>query len=808
MNLFLKQFLGVGLVAGLTVLGSSAQTAMNLGSRPLGFEAGGPAGTGSQFIARGTDSEFLIGPAQAQFVLRKAGGLIASCAMQFVGADASARISGGAELAGKINCLRGGNPAQWQSGVALFAQVRVEQIYPGVSVVYYGNQRQLEYDFNLAAGVNPNVIALRFGGAEKISVNPQGGLVVSLNGGEMVQHPPVAYQTVRGQRQEVAASYKILDAHTAAFSVGNYDRREPLVIDPVLSYATFFGGNYGEVAHAVALDGSGNIYIAGETLSTTFSNGIPLATAGAFQTNFHGGIINGDAFVAKFDYTGSNLVYFTYLGGTDNESALGLAVDANGNAYVTGYTESPDFPTTNALFGQIAGSPIPKLGYYPVDAFVAELNTNGSRLVYSTYLGGNAADIGNAIAVDSSGVAYVAGYTYSTNFPCTATALQKKLACTNSLYVNANAFVAAIAPGGTNLNYSSYLGGLNYDQATGIALDPAGNIYVAGFTGSTNFPTTNALAGFKHLNGSTNATGAFDVFVSKFQPNFGGLVYSTFLGGTNNDQAFGLAVDAGGNAYVVGGTVSTNFPYTTNVLTSYGTNSPSFVHTNTAGVFAYFTNAFLSQITWDGTNTHLGYSVMFGGYGNDFATAVAVAPDGNVFVTGTASSTNFPIVNVTTNTPFLHTTNSGLSDAFVIAFTNNAAQIIYSTYLGGVQSDFAYGIAVDPLDAVYVVGRTQSTNFPTLDARQNILNGTNDMFIAKISINAAVPKLVITQQSGNNFKLTWPGSSPVFSLESTTNLLATGSWTAVPQPPVFSNGTYNVTLPATNNQQFFRLRKS
>ena len=496
MKLFTKHFFEAGLVIGMAVFGASAQATMNFGNLPLWFEASrGQTGTGPQFIARGSDSEFQIAPTQAQFVLRKSDGQTASCAMRFVGADTSATISGGAELAGKINYLRGNDPARWQSGVPAFAQVRVEQVYPGVGVVYYGNQRQLEYDFNLDAGVNPGVIALRFDGAQKISVNPQGELVVSLNGGEMVQHQPVAYQTIRGLRHEVAASYKILDSHTVAFSIGKHDRSQPLVIDPVLSYATFFGGNYGEVARAVALDSSGNIYIAGSTLSSVFSNGIPLSHASAFQTNFHGGTIDGDAFVAKFDNAGSNLVYFTYLGGSDNESALGLTVDANGNAYVTGYTESADFPTNNALYGHIAGSKIPKLGYYPVDAFVTELNSGGSNLVYSTYLGGNAADIGNAIAVDNNGVAYVAGYTYSTNLPATATARQRKLACTNSLYINANAFVAEIAPGGTNLNYCSYLGGTNYDQATGIALDTAGNIYVTGFTASTNFPTTNALAG-------------------------------------------------------------------------------------------------------------------------------------------------------------------------------------------------------------------------------------------------------------------------------------------------------------------------
>ena len=819
MNLLTKKLFGAGFAIGMAAFSWSAQSAMNPGNLPLWFEAShAEAGCGTQFIARGADSEFLITPTQAQLVLRKASGQTAGCAMQFVAANPAATISGGPELAGKINRLIGNDPSQWQAGVPAFAQVRVEQIYPGISVVYYGNQRQLEYDFNLAAGAKPGAITLRFAGAEKISVNSQGELVVSLNGSEMIQHQPVAYQTIHGVRQEVAASYKIVDAHTAAFAVGTYDPGQPLVIDPILSYSTFFGGNYGEVVHAVALDSNGNIYIAGETLSTVFSNGIPFATTGALQTNLHGGTITGDAFVAKFDNTGKTNLYFTYLGGNSDDVAYALAVDDAGNAYVTGATRSTNFPTRNALYGYKPGL-MP--GYYGL-AFVTELNTNGSQLVYSTYLSGYLADSGYAIAVDAGHNAYVAGYTCTTNFPV-KNAMQTNLVCTNSIYFNRNAFVAEISNLGTNLIYSSYLGGANYDQATGIALDPAGNIYVTGFTASTNFPTTNSLAGFKHLNNATNPTRAFDAFVSKFQPSFGGLVYSTFLGGTNSDEAYGIAVDSGGSAYVVGGTVSTNFPFSTNVLTSFGTNSPSFVHTNTAGIFASITNAFLTQILWDGTNTSIGYSVMFGGKGNDIATAVALAPDGNVFVTGNASSTNFPIVNVTTNTPFLHTTNSGLSDVFVIAFTNNAAQIVYSAYLGGVKNDIAGGIAVDPLDTVYIVGQTASTNFPTtLAGRQKILNGTNDLFLAKIAVAVAdAPHLAIAPQpAGNttshpklsgpmppaNITVAWRTFPPVYILESSTDPLST-VWTRVPQPPVFTNGSYNVTLPATNGLNFFRLRK-
>ena len=833
MNLLRKKILGTGCALGLAALHLSAQGATPFGNLPLWFETGcSRTDGGARFVAHGSSSEFLIAPAQATFVLRKADGQTAACTMQFVGAKAGGQISGDAELTGKINHLVGNNPARWRTGVPTFARVRVEDIYPGINVVYYGNQRQLEYDFDLAAGVNPNAIAIRFDGAEKISVNAQDELVVSLNGGEIVQHRPVAYQTIHGQRHEVVTGYKVVDAHTATFAVGTYDHVQPLVIDPVLSYSTYFGGNYGEIAHAVIVDNNGYAYIAGETLSTAFTNGI--TTAGAYQTNFHGGSYNGDAFVAKFDaVTGTNLSYLTYLGGNDDETALGLAVDTSGNAYITGWTMSTNFPTTNAgaLFTHIAGKANPVTKEFWSDAFVSELNTNGSALIYSTYLGGNYPDIGNAIAVDSVGNAYIAGYTYSTNLPVTAGAYQHHLGCTNSLYgnINQNGFVAEIGADGTNFvtgstnyYYCSYFGGTNYDRATGIALDSANNVYVTGYTGSTNFPTTNALPAFKHLNGATNATPSYDAFVSKFSPGFTNLIYSTFLGGTNNDQATGIAVDSGGNAYVVGSTVSTNFPYQPAAGLTISTNLTSFVHTNANG-YVVATNAFLTQIQWNGTNTSIGYSVMFGGRGNDVATAVALAPDGNVFVTGNASSTNFPIVNVTTNSGFLRPTNSGLSDAFVIAFTNNASQIIYSTYLGGSDNDYAYGIAVDPLDAVYVVGQTLSTNFPTLNARQKTRDGANDTFLAKISIAPTdAPRLVIrppttppvspklagARAGSPNVTLAWQMFPPTYGVESSTNPSSTNGWTAVPQSPVYySNGWYGITLPTTNALQFFRLQR-
>jgi hypothetical protein len=747
--------------AALTV---SAQTASTLDNLPLYFEANqGQANLAAQFIARGRDSQFLISPVGAQMVLRKSTGEIAAVRMQFIGANPLAQIRGDAELSGKINYLVGNNPEQWRSGIPTFAKVSVGEIYPGIGLVYYGNQQQLEYDFMIAPRANPDAITIRFDGADKISVNAQDELVLTLNDGEIHQLKPVLYQVTGGSHKIISGGYKILDAHTVAFSIGEYNRALPLVIDPVLSYSTYFGGNAGETAWAVAVNtNDGSIYITGQTLSKQF-----YYTPGAFQTNFAGGKQAGDAFVAKFNNSGQNLLYFTYLGGGGDDAAYGIAVDNAGHAFIAGATDSTNFPVTNAIVNgtyngaNLAGVLDKNVGAFPSDAFVSELETNGSGLIYSTYLGGESSEAAYGIAVDSSGNAYVTGFTYSTNFP-TTNAIQNHLACTNTFYVNANAFVSEIASGGTNLVFSTYLGGTNFDHGQGIAVDGAGYVYVTGYTASTNFPTWNTptnLPGGRLLNGSTGKNDfGFDAFVVKFPPfgtnwiysasnqvySISNLAnsYSTFLGGTNNDIGRSVACDAAGDAFVTGWTTSTNFPDT-------ATNVPglfSFVATNRTATLA--TNAFLTEISSNGMEVV--YSALFGGKKSDIGNGVAVDAAGDAFVVGSTTSTNFP----TTNTVgFLRATNSGAnsgsSDVFVIAFSTNATALLYSAYLGGKSDDFGYGIALDPTDNAYIVGSTASTNFPITVPFQSSRNGTNDTFVAEIVFAPLLPE-IITQPTPTN----------------------------------------------------------
>jgi hypothetical protein len=338
------------LALGLAALAASAQTTANFGSVPLYFEAASPA----SFLARGGDSQFSVSPDGARLVLQKSG-VTRTVQMQFTGANPQARIQGDTELPGKINYLTGSDPAQWRAGVPTFAKVRAGEIYPGINVVYYGNQRRLEYDLTVAAGADPNSIAIHFAGADKISLDAQGGLVLELGDDEILQPKPLVYQTVGGARNEIAGGYKILDAHDVAFAVGNYDHALPLVIDPVLAYSTYFGGTLADTAWSVAVDTSSNVYVAGQTLSKYAVKKVPFSTPGAFQQNFGGGKLIGDGFVAKFDSTGTNLIYLTYLGGSGDDFVASVAVDAAGNAFVTGFTDSPNFPTNNALQPAIGG---------------------------------------------------------------------------------------------------------------------------------------------------------------------------------------------------------------------------------------------------------------------------------------------------------------------------------------------------------------------------------------------------------------------------------------------------------------------
>ncbi|GAX59316.1 hypothetical protein SCALIN_C01_0247 [Candidatus Scalindua japonica] len=390
---------------------------------------------------------------------------------------------------GKVNFFRGNDPEKWKINITTYQAVVYKDIYDGIDMKYYGNNRQMEYDLIVKPGANPSTPLFSYEGIEGLRVTGNGELEIDLKQGTLIQKKPVIYQMINGKRIEIEGKFKLEpvghdreEKLAYGFKVASYNRDHALIIDPVLAYSTYLGGSGGDQAYGIAVDTSGNAYVTGSTGSTDFP------TASPIQGTYAGG---GDIFVTKIDSSGTSLVYSTYLGGSRSDSSRSIAVDTSGNAYVTGSTISPDFPTASPIQGTYAGDR---------DVFVTKIDSSGTNLVYSTYLGGSGGDHPYGIAVDTSGNAYVTGHTVSTDFP-TASPIQGTNAGRDDV------FVTKIDSSGTSLVYSTYLGGWTYDSSGGIAVDTSGNAYVTGATDSPYFPTASPIQG-------TNAGGG-DGFVTK-----------------------------------------------------------------------------------------------------------------------------------------------------------------------------------------------------------------------------------------------------------------------------------------------------
>ena len=668
------------------------------GKIPLHFEANrGQAHREVRFVSRGAGYGLYLTAAEAVLVMEWPRRAVVR--MGFLGGAANAAVDGLEELPGKANYFIGSDPAKWRTNVPTYGKVRYREIYPGIDIVYYGNQRQLEYDFVVAPGADPQRIVLDFKGVERLEVDAQGNLLLHAAGGTLRQHKPVIYQDIDGVRREIAGGYVIKNERQVAFGVAAYDETKPLVIDPVLAYSTYLGGGSTEEAWAMALDSLGNAYVTGTTSSIDFP-----VTAGSFQSAAPG---SPDVFITKLNATGSALVYSTYLGGSATEGGgIGIAVDAAGNAYVTGGTSSADFPITPGAFQTVLRG--------GGDAFITKLNAAGSALVYSTYLGGSSGEGGLfRIALDSTGNAYAVAHTASTDFPTTPGAFQTSFVGTVAAYVT------KLNATGSALLYSTYLGGSSipvgggdFKEFIAIAVDSAGHAHVAGGTTSNSFPTTPGAYQ------TTFGGGLADAFVSKLNVTGTALVYSTYLGGGSYDQAWGIALDAAGNAYVAGDTFSANFPTTPAAFQA---------------VLRGGGDAFVTKL--NATGSLLVYSTYLGG--NDFESGTAIALDsaGNAHVTGATGSLDFP----TTADAFQPTFGGGTTDGFVTKLAASGSSLLYSTYLGGFGEDHGAGIAVDGAGSAYATGVTSSSNFPTTPgAFQTSLRGMQDAFVAKLA-EATVP---------------------------------------------------------------------
>lgn len=679
---------------------------------PLRFESNqGQTDARVQFISPGNGSTLFLTASEAvlightpvdRSVAEPVAATGSALHMQVVGANASSQPIGEQELPGKVNYFFGNDPAQWHTDIPTYAKVEYPNIYDGIDLLYYGNQQQLEYDFVVKPGADPAKINLAFNGADQLNLDSQGDLLLHTATGSVRQHKPIIYQEINGIRQAITGSYVLQGPERVGFRLGAYDPSHTVVIDPVLAYSTYLGGSMDDVANAIAVDSAGNVYVTGDTTSMDFP------TASPMQATYGGGTSN--AFVTKLDPTGSTLLYSTYLGGEGFDRGNGIAVDATGSVYIVGKTNSRLFPIVHGAFEDTFRGD-------EFDAFVTMINPAGNQLSYSTYLGGNDNDAGIAIALDSSGDAYVTGGTKSHDFPATLNAYQ------GANHGGTNAFVTELNPSGTNVLYSTFLGGSFVDRGNAIAVDASGLVYVAGQTNSDDFPTKNAL--------QANYGGGLDnAFVAVLDPRASGddsLIYSTFLGGSGKDLAWGIAVDGAGNVYVTGNTSSAaDFPIVNALQPTYGGGS---------------SNVFVAKI--DPTGTALLFATYLGGSGEDRGSALALDASANIYVTGSTSSADFPTMNA------LQPLLAGRSNAFVTKLTSDGGALVFSTYLGGSGDENFYqngvnsgAIAVDAAGAVYVAGKTTSVDFPTVNPVQPMLLGTTSAFLAKLidpGPNAAPP---------------------------------------------------------------------
>ncbi|MBM4033192.1 MAG: LEPR-XLL domain-containing protein, partial [Planctomycetes bacterium] len=645
-----------------------------------------------------------------------------------------------------------GDPSSWRTGVPTFQTVAYEDLWSGIDLLTWGRRDGLKYEFHVAPGADPAQIRLRYDGIEGLSLDDSGALRIATALGEVTDDAPIIYQEVGGQRVQVAGAFSLIDATTYGFAItGSYDPQAELVIDPLLGWSTYLGGASADDGYAIALDGSGAVFVTGVTASGDFP------TPGGFDTTLGG---TQDAFVTKLNPTGT-LLWSSFLGGSGLEGGYAIAVDGSGAALVTGMTESPDFPTAGGFDTTLGGTR---------DAFVAKVSGAGA-LLWSSYLGGAGADAGYGIARDGSGAAMLTGSTESADFP-TAGGFDATLGGTE------DAFVTKVSGTGVLL-WSSYLGGAaGTDRGYGIAVDNWGAAFLTGATSSTDFPVPGAL--------DTSLGGPEDAFVAQVS-GAGGLLWATYLGGSNADSGYGIAVDGSGNAVVTGSTQSPDFPTPVGFDTLLGGGQDAFVTKLTPT--AYIWSSYL------------------GGSAGDTGYAIALDAAGNALITGVTGSPDLATPGV------FDTTLGGSLDAFV-ARVGVGGALLFASYLGGSGTDLGSGIAVDGSGNAFVAGMTSSPDFPTPGGIDTTLGGTGDAFVTKIvnsppTLTAVAPLPGATEDqpftipyatlAGAADDADSDGDTLSFRIEAvTTGTLTEGGVPVVPGTTLLSPGESLVWTPAAN----------
>ncbi|MFZ3216676.1 MAG: choice-of-anchor D domain-containing protein [Candidatus Acidiferrales bacterium] len=762
------------------------------GNLPLSFEPNrGQTDARVKYLARGKGYTLFLTPTKEVLALRhtipspanpsskldpKVPAKYSRTVLEFelAGANQDAQISGAERQAGVTNYYLGNDPAKWRSGIPNYGRVLYRGAYPGVDIAYYGNQGELESDFILAPGADPSRIRMRVQGAKELQIAPSGDLMLSLESGSVKLQRPVAYQMIGGARREIRSGYELLAASEVGFTLGPYDHREKLIVDPTLAYSTYLGGSgngseyEGDGANTVVVDGAGEAYVTGYTSSSDFPTRNPA------QGNLGEGEAVENAFVSKFAAGGASLVFSTYLGGSGIDGGNGIAIDSAGAAYVVGSTNSGNFPTQLPLPGQdsFSGGRC---------AFVSAFSSAGA-LTFSTYLCGGVNDYADGVAVDSSKDIYVTGITSSANFP-TVNPVQASLAGTGNAFVTK---LAAVTGNGSSLLFSTFFGGNGSDFSQSIALDGNSppNIYIGGQTTSTVFPTKNPLQATNKTSAG-NATGfVAELSVPAASAGAPSVVYATFLGGSYYDNVYGIAADAAGDAYVTGLAQSSDFPLK-----------------NSLQAFDAQGDAFVAKIAAGGGS--LDFSTFFGGTGNNTGSAIALDASGNIYITGTTSAPDFP-----TRLPLQATLNNLYSGTtpFVTEFKADGSDYIFSTYLGGSYSNteetnYSNGIAVDAASNIYVVGQSVDFDFPTVTPFQAALNTqSGNAFVAKIEpATPAGPQLFPAALNFGSVASGTQSSPQVVTLANGTDVLEVSSIVVSgPNAADFSDfSTCGQTVPPT-----------
>lgn len=679
--------------------------------------------------------------------------------LELLGANPSPRIYGSEQQAGRSNYFKGRDRSKWHTNVPNFARVHYQQIYPGVNLVYYGNQRQLEYDFVVAPGSDPGRIALSIRGGSA-RVDDRGNMVVATTDGEMSFHKPVVYQMIADRQRPVEGRF-VLAGNRVSFAVGAYDRRRALVIDPAVTFSSYLGGSNEDRAAGASFDSHQNVYIAGSTGSTDFPTKNPIqGFMGNCLTCF-------DMFVTKMNPTGTALIYSTYVGGTGDDRAVAMKVDNAGNAYVVGETSSTDFPiTAGAAQLKYGGAGSGAKGFLG-DGVLFKVNAAGSALLYATYLGGKDDEIIEDVAIDSAGNAYVGGMTGSTAaelFPVTSGAFETNCQ-TKSLWGTCFAgFVAKVNAKGSHFVYVTYLNDTDLtgfaDTVQGIALDTAGHAFVGGEMGP-GFPTT-AGAFQPSCGGATTCSGV-QGYVAELNSAGSQLVWGTYLGSTNNggvSEVLGVAVDTTG-VYATGvyaANPNADFPVTT--------GAAQFFYGGGSGCTGFGCgDDFVSKLNT--TGTALVYSTYLGGTGDESPLKLAIDSQQNAYVVSQTDSTDFPQVNQIQPLGY----GGGPHDGAITEVNATGTAFLFSSYLGGSGDDIARGLAVDTTGNMYIAGRTNSTNFPiTAGAFQTMCgtdgtcnNGFLDAFVLRISPSA---DLAVTNSAPSTVT---SGSTLTYTITATNN---------------------------------------